>query len=234
MTGDSVECFNCGRSNPSWAQVCRSCGVPMRPGGAGARPPSGLFPTDRDSLMSIVGGLATMALAIGLGLVLSGMLPEAASVIESPTPLPTVSILPSASGAPTQTAKPTPKPTPEVPGTVTFGLSLNQSTREVIDQTDTFGPGDLFCHSVALRQRFGVDSIQEEVLRLDQDGTGTVVQSRREGTFDSIDPATHVFGICGDADLLISGWGPGDYLLRDYRRRNGLQLISEGRFTLTD
>ena len=31
MTGDSVECFNCGRANPSWAQVCRSCGVPMRP-----------------------------------------------------------------------------------------------------------------------------------------------------------------------------------------------------------
>ena len=53
MTGDSVECFNCGRANPSWAQVCRSCGVPMRPGAAGSAPPSGRVPTDRDSLFSI-------------------------------------------------------------------------------------------------------------------------------------------------------------------------------------
>ena len=69
MTGDTVECFNCGRTNPSWAQVCRSCGVPMRPGGAGARPPSGPLPTDRDSLVSIGAGLATIALAIVFGLI---------------------------------------------------------------------------------------------------------------------------------------------------------------------
>jgi hypothetical protein len=234
MTGDSVDCFNCGRSNPSWAQVCRSCGVPMRPGGAGARPPSGPFPTDRDSLLSIGGGLATMVLAIGIGLMLSGMLPEAASVIETPTPEPTVSIEPTPSVAPTKSPKPTPEPTPELLGTVTFGRGLDRSTREVTDRTDTFGPGDLFCHSVALRQRFGVTSIQEEVLRLKPNGTGTVVQARSDGTFEPIDPNTHIFGICGNADVLIGAWGPGDYLLRDYRQRNGLQLISEGRFTLTE
>jgi hypothetical protein len=175
-----------------------------------------------------------MVLAIGIGLMLSGMLPEAASVIETPSPEPTVSLQPTPSNAPSRSAVPTPEPTPELLGTVTFGMRLNRATREVLDQTDTFGPGDAFCHSVALRQRFGVDSIQEEVLRLAEDGTGTVVQSRREGTFEPIDPNTHIFGICGEADLLLSGWGPGDYLLRDYRQRNGLQLISEGRFTLTE
>ena len=60
MTGDSVECFNCGRANPSWAQVCRSCGVPMRPGGAGSKPPASRLPTDRDSLFSIGAALATI------------------------------------------------------------------------------------------------------------------------------------------------------------------------------
>ena len=73
MTGDSVECFNCGRANPSWAQVCRSCGVPMRPGGAGSKPPAGRLPTDRDSLFSIGAALATIGVAIVFGLVLSGM-----------------------------------------------------------------------------------------------------------------------------------------------------------------
>ena len=77
MTGDSVECFNCGRANPSWAQVCRSCGVPMRPGGAGSQPPAGRLPTDRDSLFSIGAALATIGVAIVFGLILSGMLPEA-------------------------------------------------------------------------------------------------------------------------------------------------------------
>ena len=53
MTGDSVECFNCGRANPSWAQVCRSCGVPMRPGGAGSKPPAGRLPTDRKDIVEL-------------------------------------------------------------------------------------------------------------------------------------------------------------------------------------
>ena len=90
MTGESVECFNCGRANPSWAQVCRSCGVPMRPGGAGSQPPSGRVPTDRDSLVSIGAALATIGLAIVFGLILSGMLPEAPAVIASTSPTPSI------------------------------------------------------------------------------------------------------------------------------------------------
>ena len=29
---ETVDCFNCGRANPEWAQVCRSCGVALRHG----------------------------------------------------------------------------------------------------------------------------------------------------------------------------------------------------------
>lgn len=238
MTGDTVECFNCGRSNPSWAQVCRSCGVPMRPGGAGARPPSGPIPTDRDSLLSIGAALATMALAIVVGLLLSGMLPEAAAVIETPTPEPSATPLPSPS------AEPTPEPTPKperLPAKVAFGYGKNESTDEVIDEADTFAHGQTFCHSVSLRSgQFGVENLQEEILKVEDDGSLTVVQKRREGLLP-IDPNAQVVGFCAPANALIDGvsgtegWGTGRFVLRDYRiRGNGPELLAQGRFTLVD
>jgi hypothetical protein len=239
MTGDTVECFNCGRSNPSWAQVCRSCGVPMRPGGAGARPPSGPVPTDRDSLISIGAGLAIIGLAIVFGLLLSGMLPEAAAVIETPTPEPSPTALPSASGAANESAKPTPRPTPELIGTVSFGYALNQSTREAVDITDTFALGDSFCHSVSLPEPFGVTAIQEEIFKIKGDSL-TIVQKRRNGTLPGIDPNADIAGFCVSADILINGapgtdgWGTGKFLLRDYRTVDGTpEVLAEGRFTLT-
>ncbi|HET6745367.1 MAG TPA: zinc ribbon domain-containing protein [Candidatus Limnocylindria bacterium] len=231
MTSDSLDCFNCGRSNPSWAQVCRSCGVPMRPGGAGARPPSGPLPTDRDSLLSMGAGLATIALAVVFGLLLSGMLPEAASVIETPSPQPTTTILPSPSGAATESAEPTPEPTPGMIGTLTFGLGLNQSTREVIDLTDTFTQNDQFCHSVSLPERFAVNAVQEEVLRIEENGDLTIVQERADGA-NPIDKNARVVGFCVSGAVVINEWGTGDFIMRDYRRRNGLELLAEGRFTL--
>lgn len=234
MTGDTIECFNCGRINPSWAQVCRSCGVPMRPGGAGARPPTGPLPTDRDSLLSIGAGLATIGLAIVFGLLLSGMLPEAASVLETPTPEPTVSILPSPSGSATEPEEPSAEATPALPGTITFGLGLNESTQEVIDQTDTFGPGDEFCHSIALARPFRVERIQQEVLKIAEDGSLTVVQVRK-GSNLTVDPAATVAGFCvNDAARLVAAWGAGDFMVREYRRRGELQLLAEGRFTMTE
>ena len=48
-TDETVDCYNCGRSNPEWAQVCRSCGVPLRHGQARVVP-TGRIPTDRNSL----------------------------------------------------------------------------------------------------------------------------------------------------------------------------------------
>jgi hypothetical protein len=240
MTGDSVECFNCGRTNPSWAQVCRSCGVPMRPGGAGARPPSGPLPTDRDSLVSIGAGLATMGLAIVFGLLLSGMLPEAAAVIDTPTPEPSVAVLPSASGAASPSAEPTAEPTPELIGSVSFGYALNQSTREAIDLTRTFALGENFCHSVSLPEPFGVSTMQEEVLKIKADGSLKIVQARREGTMESIDAGAKTVGFCNSTQNLINGfggsggWGTGRFILRAYRSDGGPELLAEGRFRLTE
>jgi hypothetical protein len=240
MTGESVECFNCGRANPSWAQVCRSCGVPMRPGGAGSAPPSGRVPTDRDSLFSIGAALATIALAIVFGLILSGMLPEAPPVIAStsPTPSASPSVVPSASGAaPTE---PTPEPTPELIGTMAFGAGLNQSTEEVIDVTDTFASGETFCHSISLPEPFGTETYQEEVLKIRGNGDLQIVQRRKEGTLP-VAPDASIVGWCNPVDVLIfgvggsEGWGTGDFMLRAYRRTgDGPQLLAEGRFTLTE
>ena len=52
MTDETVDCFNCGSSNPAWAQVCRSCGVVLRHGETRIGPAERI-PTDRDSLVSI-------------------------------------------------------------------------------------------------------------------------------------------------------------------------------------
>jgi hypothetical protein len=242
MTGDSVECFNCGRSNPSWAQVCRSCGVPMRPGGAGARPPSGPFPTDRDSLVSIGAALGTMAVAILIGLLLSGMLPEAAAVIDTPTPQPSVSVLPSGSGAATPSAEES-APPEKLPGKIALGYGLNRSTMHVTNPSHSFARGQSFCHSVSLPTRFNVSKLHEEILKVEDNGDLTVVQRRggKDGVVGPIDPNARVVGFCAQADWLIDGvgdtegWGTGNFLLRDYRvRGNGPELLAQHRFTLTD
>ena len=241
MTGDSVECFNCGRANPSWAQVCRSCGVPMRPGGAGSKPPAGRLPTDRDSLFSIGAALATIGVAIVFGLVLAGMLPEAPAVIASASPTPSSSLGPSPSQAPASaSSEPTARPTPELIGTLSFGAGLNQSTQEVIDKNDTFASGSTFCHSISLPQPFGVDEYQEEVLKIRSNGKLTIVQRRGFGTLP-VASGDSVVGWCNPTDVLIfgvagsDGWGTGDFMLRAYRRHNGSpQLLAQGRFTLTE
>jgi hypothetical protein len=187
---------------------------------------------DRDSLLSVGAGLATIGAAIVFGLLLSGMLPEAASVIDTPSPSPSVSILPSASTLPSGSAEPTPEATPDIPGTMTFGFGLNASTREVLDQTDTFRPGDGFCHSVSLPRPFRVARIQEEVLKLEEDGTLTVVQARK-GSNLTVDPAATIAGFCvDDAADLVRDWGTGEFVVRDYRRRGELELLAQGTFIL--
>ena len=238
MTGETVECYNCGRPNPAWAQVCRSCGVPIRAGGGPSRD-SGPLPTDRDSLISIGVGVGAIAAAIVLGLVLSGMLPEAAPVADA-SPTSTASPTPRASqlSSVEPSVEPTPEPTPELIGTVTFGTGISSSTLEATGVKDTFGPGEAHCHSVALTEPFGVARIQEEVLRVEEDGSLTEVQPRL-GTNLKVNANGQVAGFCapGGADALLdptNGWGIGTYLLRDYRNEDTPELIAEGRFTLTN
>src|SRR5918995_5119684 len=100
MTGDTVECFNCGRANPSWAQVCRSCGVPIKAVAARSGPQAAI-PTDQDSLVAIGATLGSIVVAIALGLFLSGIIPDAPPIVEeTPTPGPSVTPIPSASFTP--------------------------------------------------------------------------------------------------------------------------------------
>jgi hypothetical protein len=230
MTSDTVECYNCGRANPAWAQVCRSCGVPMRPGAAVSRS-SGPIPTDRDSLISIGATLAAIAGAIVLGLVLSGIIPDApplAEVVE--TPEPSLNAVPSGSAAPSGGAS----AAPELLGTITFGTGVNQA-EEVLNQTDTFGPGSGFCHSLQLTKRFRVRRIQQEVLRVEEDGTLTEVQQRR-GSNLNVDPQSRIGGWCapGGADALLANWGAGTFIMRDYRNPQTPELLGEAQFTLTE
>jgi hypothetical protein len=235
MTGDTVECFNCGRSNPSWAQVCRSCGVPIKAVAARTGPQAAI-PTDQDSLVSIGAAIGAILAAIALGLFLSGIIPDAPAILDStPSPEPSISPIPSASFIPSgPPVGETPAPTAPLPGTVTFGLGLNRDTREVINPTDTFGPGQVFAHSIALPTPFGVSEIQEEVIRIEADGATLTVVQQREGSDLPVDPDSLIAGFSVNTNPLISGpgsWGPGNYILRAYR---GVELIAEGRFTLTN
>jgi hypothetical protein len=234
MTGDTVECFNCGRANPSWAQVCRSCGVPIKAVAARTGPQAAI-PTDQDSLISIGAAVGAILAAIALGLFLSGIIPDAPPILDSPTPEPSVSPVGSPSFIPSSgpPVGETPASAP-LPGTVTFGLGLNRETREVVNPTDTFGPGQVFAHSVALPAPFGVNQIQEEVIRIEADGATLTVVQPREGSDLDILPEAQIVGFSVNSNSLISGpgsWGPGTYILRVYR---GVELIAEGRFILTN
>ena len=116
MTDETVDCFNCGRANPEWAQVCRSCGVVLRHGQARIVP-TGRYPTDRDSLISLAAVIGTIFAALLLGLFISSLNPIDPTVgaAASPTPSPTASpseapasVAPSASTS----VAPVPSPTP--------------------------------------------------------------------------------------------------------------------------
>jgi hypothetical protein len=231
MTGDTVECFNCGRANPSWAQVCRSCGVPIKAVAARSGPPA-VIPTDQDSLVSIGAALGSIIAAVAIGLFLSGIIPSVPPILdETPSLEPSFSAQPSASFlASAGPSGETPVPSPALPGTVSFGLGLDRSTREVVNPTTTFGPGQVFAHSIALTEPFGVNQIQEEVIRIADDGSLTVVQER-EGSNLNVNPDAQVAGFSVNSSALIGPWGTGNFILRAYR---GVELIAEGRFTLTD
>ncbi len=232
MSGDTVECFNCGNTNPAWAQVCRSCGAPIVRSAAGGRS-GGIFPTDRASLISIGAAVGSIVLAIVVGLVFAGIIPPAPNVAEAtptPTPIPSVSAEPSISAGPSTSGSETPVPTPPLIGTITYGLGLNTSTHQVTGPTDTFGPGTRFCYSILLTEPFGVSSLSEEVLRVEADGSLKVVQARENESID-VTPGLKIAGYSVRTSVLISVWGIGNFIMREYR---GAELIAEGHFSFTN
>lgn len=233
MTGDTIECFNCGHANPSWAQVCRSCGFAIRPDGPASGIPGGLFPTDQASLISIGGTLGAIVLAIMVGLFLSGLIPPAPNVAaETPSPTPSPTPLVSASEAPSvlPSVVPSVAPSASMVGTVVFGTGLNSSSTDITGPTTAFSAGIAFAHAIKLTEPFGVDTIQEEVVHVAAGGAETVVQPRADGGLPVNASKTAEGFRVRDAGTLVRGWGIGDFILRVYR---GGQLLAEGRFTLS-
>jgi hypothetical protein len=231
MSGDTIECFNCGHANPSWAQVCRQCGFALGPAGRSSTGPRGIFPTDQASLISIGATLGAIVLAIGLGLFFAGLLPPAPNVaIETPSPSPSPTPLPSISVAPSvvESVAPSVVATGALPGTITFGTGLNSTTREVTNATATFVAGTGFAHSISLTQTFAVNSVQEEITRI---ADGKVVQARDKGTVQ-VTPSAKIAGFKAGVNTtkLIDSWGKGEFVIRVYR---GVELLAEGHFTLS-
>lgn len=235
MTGETVECFNCGRPNPEWAQVCRSCGVPLRHGVASSVP-EGRLPTDPTSLISIGAVIATIAGAIVLGLFVANLNPTDPSQIgvrPSTTPSPTINPVPSVSAAPSVSAPPasaTPAATPALLGTVAFGTGIDGSG-QITGATDTFTPGINFAHVITMTEPFGVGSVGEQVVKVAEDGTETEVVAAAGNTL-TVDPAsTHGGIVCCLARELINELGPGNFILRVYR---GDELIAQGAFVFAE
>jgi len=225
MTDETVECFNCGRANPEWAQVCRSCGVPLRHGQTRVAP-TGRFPTDRDSLVSIGAVIGTILAAVVLGVFVSGLNPSDPSLaLATPTPSPSVEPSIDASGpvTPTDTPAPTPSPTPALPGTLVFGSELD-ANRQVVTPVETFTPPVNFAYSVTLPDAFGANAIENEIAKVD-DGVERIVLARQAVP---VDPAATNFGfVIGTAGDFLGPWEPGDFIWRVYV---GGTLVAEGTF----
>jgi hypothetical protein len=231
MSGDTIECFNCGHANPSWAQVCRSCGFPLQANGPASGAPAGIFPTDQASLISIGGTLGAIVLAIVLGLFFSRLIPPAPNVAEeTPSPTPSPSVQASISQAPSVSASAL--ASPQLPGTVTFGTGWDNTARQITGNTTAFTAASAgFAHAISLNEPIGVDRLQEEVVRVAADGTETVVQSRADGTV-FVNPKLQTDGLKSPSSMtkLISAWGTGTHILRVYR---GGELLAEGTFTFS-
>ena len=231
-SGDTVECFNCGHQNPSWAQVCRQCGYPIQPMTAASTGPRGLFPSDQDSLVSIGLALGSILAAIVLGLVLSGLIPPAPNVaLETPIPTPSPSVSGSPSGAPSavESAVGSVVAGPTLPGTLSFGTGIDPDTSLVTGETAAYTVGTgTFAHSISVGEPFAVAEVFEEVVRVEADGTETLVQARADGGVD-VTATSQVAGFQVPVANL-SGWGTGNFTMRIYR---GDELLAEGSFTIS-
>ena len=227
MTGETVECFNCGRPNPAWARVCRYCGVPLVAGDIAAVN-SGPIPTDQHSLLSMAAAIATIVVAVIVGVLFSNLNPTDPTVGLAPSPTPQVSLpMPSVSTEPTAEPTKTPKPTPKLPGTVAFGTGVDSSSCELTDETNTFGPGTGFAHVITLDEPFGVDQLTERISRIRKNGSTKLVEEGANRA--SADESVACYAV--RSDDVISNWGTGRFVMRVYR---GDEEIAAARFRLTD
>ncbi len=239
MAEGSVECANCGRANPAWATVCRSCGAPMHPAAADpATAPAvdrSVAGVDQGSLIAIGAALGTIVAAIVIGMLVGGILPPAPPIAAA-TPSPSASAEPTPAPTPNPSASagspgPSLTPGPVLPGTLTFGLGLNTETQRVTNPTDTFTAGTTFAHSVELTTPFGVTQIGEGVSRVNEDRTETLVINEADNVITGINPNALVDGFTVETNALLDALGPGTYVMRVYR---GSELLAEGTFILVE
>jgi hypothetical protein len=199
-----------------------------------ASAPTGPFPTDQASLVSMGAAIGAILVAVLVGFLLSNMSPSTPTVgFETPSPSPraSISVRPSASalGSVPAAASETPVPAPPLPGTLTFGTAIDETTRAITEPTDSFTPqSGTFAHSIAFAEPYGADTISEEVVMVAADGTETIVQSRQAGTF-AANPAATVIGLSAPIGGLYADWGAGTFVMRVYR---GEEKVAEGTFTL--
>jgi hypothetical protein len=231
-----VECANCGRANPAWATVCRSCGAQIRQAttDSSAALPGPLAELDQGSLLAIGGALGTILAAIVIGLIISGILPPAPPIaVATPSPNASASAEETPAGTPDASASADPSASlpPALPGTLTFGLGLNAETQRVTNPTDTFAPGTTFCHSIELSAPFGVTQIGEGVSRINEDGSETLVIDPEENLLTGIDPEATVDGFTVPTNALLDPLGAGTFVMRVYR---GTELLAQGTFILTE
>ena len=228
MSGDTIECFNCGHANPSWAQVCRQCGFTLQADAASSGGPRGIVPTDQRSLIAIGASMGAIVLAIVLGLFVSGLIPELAAE-PTPSPTPSTSVVPSGSVGPSVSAGPSLVASPTAIGTLTFGTGLTD-TKQITGPTTSFAAGIAWAYSISLPEPFNVNTVQEEVVKVGADGSETIVQPRIKGDVP-VNAAAKIAGFrVKDAATLVKGWGAGNFIMRVYR---GAELLAEGTFTLS-
>jgi hypothetical protein len=226
MTEETVDCFNCGRANPEWAQVCRSCGVALRHGEARVAP-TGPFPTDQTSLISIGAVVGTILAAVLIGIFVSSLNPTDGTVAQaSPTPSPSVeaSAEPSVEPSVAPSIEATPEPTPEPRGTLAFGTGLDNAGN-VTGATDTFTPSTSFAYALSIPEGPGAAEIRNQITRVDDE----------EVVADDplpVDPADELIGYnLGSAAGFVQDWGPGEYVWRIYV---GEELVAQATFRLSE
>jgi hypothetical protein len=226
MTDETVDCFNCGRANPEWAQVCRSCGVALRHGEERVVA-SGPFPTDQRSLISIGAVIGTIFAAVLIGLFLSGLNPTEPTVGQAtPSPSPSLEATPEPTPEPipSDTPAPTPTPTPALRGTLAFGTGLDNAGN-VTGATDTFTPSAAFAYALTIPGGTGATPMRNQITRVEDE----VVVADDELT---VDPADEVIGYnLGSAAGFIQDWGTGEFVWRVYV---GEELVAQGTFRLAE
>jgi hypothetical protein len=178
--------------------------------------------------------IGTILLAVLVGLFISGLNttePTVGAATPTPTPLATPTPEATVEPIPTDTPVATPSPTPALPATVAFGTTLD-ANRQVTDPTDTFTPGMTFAHSITSTTPFGVPTIGEEIVRLNEDGSeGERIVDQTTNQLGVSPEGTTAGFVAGDAANFVRDWGSGLYEMRIY---TGETLIARGQFRLSE